>query len=50
MHHLTRMGERFTEEQILLINPIFEFNANDQSMVDYKLMSKMILRTDRSDL
>ena len=50
MHHLTRMGERFTEEQILQINPIFESNANDQSMVDYKLMSKMILRTDRSDL
>jgi len=50
MHHLTRMGERFTEEQVKEVSGIFDSNLQDQNRINYTLISKIIMRTAKMEI
>ena len=50
LHHLSRMGEKFTDDQIMQIASLFEKHSDSQSMIDYRQLSKVIIRTSRVDL
>ena len=50
IHHLTRMGERFSEEQIKEVGKVFEANLEDQNRIDYGLISKVITRTAKMEI
>jgi calmodulin len=50
MHHLTRMGEKFTDEQVKEISGIFDSNLQDQNRINYSLISKIITRTAKMEI
>ena len=45
LHHLTHLGEKFTEDQIKDFSGIFEKNNHEVGKTDYVYITKLITRS-----